>query len=153
VIQGHALPPDFVLFWRAYPRKVGKPKALKAWQKLRPPLDRVLAALAWQVPSPDWLEAGGKYIPYPEAYLNAGRWDDEPVNLPNVDAKTLRAVSNSQAWLDSRNRKGTTTHEITARRPEVRSGHDQAPNALRERDDDQPDGPGDLLESLGGFVD
>jgi hypothetical protein len=142
-----------VAFWAAYPKKVGKIESFKIWQAMRPPIDRVLATLAWQRVSLKWLEDGGQYVPDPERWLKKGRWEDEPMVMPNVDAKTLRAVASSQSWLNTRNQKGTTPHEITAGRPETRRGHDQAPDALRERDDDKPDGPGDLLESLGGFVD
>jgi len=71
-------PADFVKFWAAYPRKVGKADALRAWKRHRPPIEQVLAALKWQVASDSWTENGGEFIPHPASYLNAGRWEDEP---------------------------------------------------------------------------
>lgn len=74
--------PGFAEFWRAYPNKTGKRAAVNAWRKLRPPLDAVLAALAWQVGQPQWLRDGGDFIPHPATWLNRGSWQDEPMALP-----------------------------------------------------------------------
>lgn len=68
----------FAEFWTVYPKKVGKDKALDAWNKKKPPLDAVLKALAWQIQSDAWRKEGGAYIPHPTTYLNQGRWKDEP---------------------------------------------------------------------------
>lgn len=73
-------PTLFDRFWRAYPRKVAKPDAHKAFVKLKPTeefLAALLAALAWQRESHDWTKDGGHYIPYPASWLNARRWEDE----------------------------------------------------------------------------
>jgi hypothetical protein len=72
---------DFDAFWQAYPRKVGKDAALKAWRKRRPDralLDAMLRALDWQRNSPQWRKDDGQYVPYPSTWLNQGRWQDEP---------------------------------------------------------------------------
>ncbi len=66
---------DFSRFWQSYPKKTGKGAALKAWNKLKPPLQQVLAALQWQKASKPWLEG---FIPLPTTYLNQERWNDEP---------------------------------------------------------------------------
>ena len=68
----------FEEFWKAYPRKVSKDAAQKAWVKCKPPLQDVLQALAWQVRSEQWRQDNGAFIPYPATYLNKGRWKDEP---------------------------------------------------------------------------
>lgn len=70
----------FEEFWGIYPRKTGKREAWEVWQRLKPPLESVLSALAWQVKSDQWTRDGGKYIPSPTTYLNQGRWEDEPVS-------------------------------------------------------------------------
>lgn len=70
--------PGFDGFWAAYPRKVGKAAARRAWERQAPPLDRVLATLAWQTKAADWTKDGGLYIPHPTTWLNRGSWDDEP---------------------------------------------------------------------------
>ena len=67
-------------FWKAYPKKVGKDKAITAWSKKKPPLIDVLEALQWQVISEQWKSG---YIPNPATYINDGRWQDEPqINKP-----------------------------------------------------------------------
>lgn len=70
-------PDGFEEFYAAYPRKVGKPAAKKAYRaalkaKAKHPeimagLDRYLATR----PDP-------KYIPYPATFLNQERWKDHP---------------------------------------------------------------------------
>jgi hypothetical protein len=68
--------PGFDEFWNNYPRKVAKAIAQKAWNKNKPPLDKVLTALAWQSRQQQWVEAG-HFIPHPSTYINAQRWEDE----------------------------------------------------------------------------
>jgi uncharacterized protein YdaU (DUF1376 family) len=66
---------DFSYFWQCYPKKTGKGAALKAWNKLKPPVKQILAALQWQKVSKPWVEG---FIPLPTTYLNQERWNDEP---------------------------------------------------------------------------
>lgn len=68
----------FNQFWEAYPKKVGKESARKSWNKIRPNLQDVLKALAWQKESKQWFEKGGQFIPNPATYLNQHRWEDQP---------------------------------------------------------------------------
>lgn len=67
----------FNSFWSAYPRKIGKSEAGKAWQKLKPDLAVVLTALETQTSSDQWQRDGGKFIPHPTTWLNQKRWEDE----------------------------------------------------------------------------
>jgi hypothetical protein len=67
----------FETFWSSYPKKVGKDSARKAWNKTKPLLDDVLAALHWQRDSEQWKKNSGQFIPNPSTYLNQGRWQDE----------------------------------------------------------------------------
>jgi hypothetical protein len=71
---------EFDVFYKAYPRKVAKGDARKAWQstkKIRPPLANILAALQAQCSTEQWLKDNHAYIPYPATWLRAERWDDE----------------------------------------------------------------------------
>jgi hypothetical protein len=70
---------DFDLFWKSYPRKVGKKAAFQAWKKAkdRPPIESILKSLEAQKASIDWTKEGGQYVPHPKSWLNAGRWSDE----------------------------------------------------------------------------
>lgn len=80
----------FTEFWQAYPRKVGKGAAQKAWDKLKPDLDSVLAALAWQTKQDAWTKDGGQFIPHPGTYLNQRRWEDEkPLDNSNATRYNL----------------------------------------------------------------
>jgi hypothetical protein len=85
---------DFETFWRAYPRRVGKLKAQREWQRLRPPLAEALSALEWQ--RGQWDDP--KYVPHPATWLHQGRWMDEPAERMAVSAtaaKVLKIVGRS----------------------------------------------------------
>lgn len=73
--------PLFDLFWGAYPRKVSKADARKAFAKLNPDaalVEDMLRALDWQKRLPEWTRDGGQFVPYPATWLNSRRWEDEP---------------------------------------------------------------------------
>ena len=70
---------EFEMFWEAYPKKIGKSEAMKAWTKIKPSVQDVLKALKWQKKSEQWAKDGGQFIPNPATYLNQGRWQDEPI--------------------------------------------------------------------------
>lgn len=71
----------FAAFWEAYPKKVGKEAARKAWKKVKPDAalhERILMAVDTAKGCDQWRREGGRYIPNPATWLNQGRWDDEP---------------------------------------------------------------------------
>lgn len=63
-------------FWLAYPNKVGKPKALMAWKRLKPDLATVLAGLKRWKASDQWTKNDGQFIPHPTTWLNREGWND-----------------------------------------------------------------------------
>lgn len=69
----------FDSFWKAYPRKTAKDDARKAWDKVNPPLQACLDALAWQAKQEAWTKDGGQFIPYPATWINRGSWQDEVI--------------------------------------------------------------------------
>lgn len=73
-----ATPVGFAEFWAAYPKKVGKIAALKAWKRCKADLGEVLNAINRQKLGANWTKDGGQYIPNPATWINEGRWDDEP---------------------------------------------------------------------------
>ena len=78
----------FARFWTAYPRKVSKETARKAFERIDPDedlLNAMIEAIEKQKLSPQWQEDGGQYIPHPATWLNGKRWEDEP--------QTIRAVT------------------------------------------------------------
>lgn len=88
----------FAEFWAAYPKKVGKKAAEKAWLRLRPDADlhaKIVQAVEHAKRSIQWHRENGRYIPNPATWLNQGRWDDECVELPDNsgDPKAKAAAS------------------------------------------------------------
>ncbi len=79
---------DFDKFWAAYPKKVAKADARKAWAQtkdIRPELTNLLSAVKAACKTEAWMKDGGKYIPHPATWLRGERWEDElEVSLPNV---------------------------------------------------------------------
>lgn len=72
---------DFEIFWKAYPKKVGKGKAFESWQKIKPSAElqaKILRAVSEQSRSAQWQKENGQYIPNPVTWLNQRRWDDSP---------------------------------------------------------------------------
>ncbi len=90
--------PEFSSFWRAYPRKIAKGDARKAWKQtagIRPALQHVLGAIACARSTEQWTLAGGKYIPHPATWLRGERWED----VHEVDI--LRATTDGRPWWQS----------------------------------------------------
>ena len=66
----------FNRFWRTYPRKVDKQRALAEWRKLAPDpelVERILQALGKQCTSSQWQDV--EYIPHPRTWLHNRRWE------------------------------------------------------------------------------
>lgn len=79
-------PELFERFWKAYPKKVAKGTAAKAFKKAKVDeslLQDILKALEWQRETKQWKAEGGQYIPNPATYLNGRRWEDEQEGQPN----------------------------------------------------------------------
>lgn len=99
--------PDFLSFWTAYPKKVGKDDAYKAWQQRRPPLVQVLEALTKQH---DWLRRdGGTYTPNPATWIRQGRYQDEPPAVPASSAPPEDDQIHAKrllAYLEEKERRG-----------------------------------------------
>lgn len=70
----------FDQFWKAYPRKVAKPEAMKAFVRIKPDaelMQQIMSALERAKASRDWQKDDGQFIPYPSTWLNQARWEDE----------------------------------------------------------------------------
>jgi hypothetical protein len=98
---------SFDVFWREYPRKVGKGAAFKAWNKILSPsqvLIAILHALEWQCKSIDWIKDNGAFIPHPATYLNQQRWLDEPSppNGPTLSPDSLKAMQAARRFIEGK---------------------------------------------------
>lgn len=86
----------FETFWKAYPKRVGKDAARKAFDKRKPDeamLNSMLSAIQSQSLTLDWQKDGGQFIPHPATWLNQGRWQDELVSgEPTTNPLLLGAI-------------------------------------------------------------
>ena len=76
------LPPGFADFWKAYPRRVGKGAAVRAYVKVGG--QSVLPDILKDLKRREWPE-DVQYIPHPATYLNQWRWLDEDAQLLEGD--------------------------------------------------------------------
>ena len=74
---------DFDVFWKAYPKKVGKEYARRSFAKAKVDIQTLLSAIEKQKQSEQWQRDNGQYIPNPSTWLNQGRWEDE---LPIINS-------------------------------------------------------------------
>lgn len=81
----------FDQFWAAYPKRVAKGDARRAWALVNPDdqlFKQMLHAIDWQKHTRDWMKDGGQFIPYPATWLRAERWADE---LPEAKPSPAKA--------------------------------------------------------------
>lgn len=93
----------FDRFWEAYPRKIGKGSAERAWGRIKPDeqlLAAMLAAIAAQ--RPQWTEP--KFTPHPTTWLNGKRWLDEVDEDP--EAASRRLTQRAAAAIEARRQQG-----------------------------------------------
>lgn len=85
----------FDVFWNAYPKKVGKEAARKAFARVKVPVETLTAAVQRQKGSDQWSRDNGQYIPNPATWLNQGRWEDElaPAGKPQQQKKKFDGAS------------------------------------------------------------
>lgn len=81
--------PMFEKFWRAYPKKVDKGKALSKWNYIcnkkgdRPTWKQIKTAILQQLKTERWKDP--KYIPNPTTWLNQSRWLDDPKEMTSYN--------------------------------------------------------------------
>jgi hypothetical protein len=82
---------QFARVWDIYPKKESPRTALAAWLAITPLptpefTDHAIATIARQRQTPEWLKEGGQFVPRLENWIQQGRWNDEPSELPFVSA-------------------------------------------------------------------
>lgn len=73
----------FDKFWKAYPKRVAKGDAIKAWKAngCDAIVDTIVRKVKKYAKTDDWTKEGRKFCPYPASWLNSKRWnDDDPVD-------------------------------------------------------------------------
>lgn len=78
--SAEALEAEFDAWWPAYPRKVGKGAALRAWKTARKRVEvrEITDGLRAAVQAWEKNRTETHYIPHPASWLNAQRWLDDP---------------------------------------------------------------------------
>jgi hypothetical protein len=66
-------------FWQAYPKRVKKQDALKAWGQVKAEslTQVILESLTQFRSSSEWTRENGRFIPHPATWLRNRRWEDE----------------------------------------------------------------------------
>ncbi len=73
-------PDGFDRFWSAWPKRVAKEAAVRAWRALKPSpvlIETIIADVVARSTSEQWAREGRRVVPNPATYLNQKRWQDE----------------------------------------------------------------------------
>ncbi len=71
----HPLAEDFEKFWNAYPKKVSKEQARRAFYKAKPNMSVIIPVLEKFKACQQWQDK--QYIPNPDTWVRNQRWEDE----------------------------------------------------------------------------
>jgi len=94
------VPSGFDEFWKVYPKKEGKAKALSAWKRIRKSDHAaVMAGLELWMVSNGWLECGGKYVPHASTFLNQKRWEEVPHSITGTPAPQHGPITDTRISL------------------------------------------------------
>lgn len=95
--------PGWMRFWDAYPKRVAKKEARKAWAQINPTpaqVDAMVEALAWQREEPSWQKDGRQFVPFPASWLRAMRWTDErPTSAAPLSDKNRTTLEAARAFI------------------------------------------------------
>lgn len=79
---------EFETFWKAYPRKIAKAEARKAWKQtegIRPEIQKLISAVTIACKTEQWIKNNGTFIPHAATWLRGERWEDvHEVSLPDI---------------------------------------------------------------------
>lgn len=87
----------FAEFWKVYPRKVGKNEAKKAFAKAHAVANGEVVLGAQRFAADPNLPTDKNYIPHPATWLNAGRWEDEPLPHREKSPEEKAALAKAEA--------------------------------------------------------
>lgn len=80
----------FEIFWSAYPKKVDKSGAKRAFKGVEVPVQQLVSALQEQQRSSQWNADGGRYIPNAATWLSRKGWEDK---LPVAGEKVPKGAT------------------------------------------------------------
>ena len=118
---GGALSTTFAEFYQAYPRKMARKEAERAWNRMAPEeRERAVAALPNHVRYWEASNTAREFIPYPASWLNGARYDDD-IEMPSVPEKVVAWWASEKGIMDKgrelgvRPRGGESMSEYKAR--------------------------------------
>ncbi len=126
----------FDSFWKAYPRKVGKQDAQKAFERINPG-DAFLATMLTSIDeakkTDGWQKENGKYVPYPATWLNGRRWEDDyehsQVPRPLSDhARQVKEAVEGQPERNKESERDLTRHQREIQETIAKIKKTRAPN-------------------------
>lgn len=79
----------FDKFWRAFRKKDGKQRAVKAWMKINPTSELFLSIFRGAEHEARMRNDRGTTPPYAELWLNERRWEDAPVERKESEREAL----------------------------------------------------------------
>jgi hypothetical protein len=82
----------FSEFWEVYPRKVGKSAAKKSFAKAYTCANGEVVLGAQRYANDPYLPLDKNFIPHPATWLNAGRWEDDPLPPRERSKEELIAI-------------------------------------------------------------
>lgn len=103
---------QFDLFWKIYPKKTDKGKALSKWAEICnrkdknriPTWKEIKRAIYAQKKTPRWqkVDKDGKalYIPLPTTWLNKSRWLDDPAEMVTFDFQNNNTNARANGYTD-----------------------------------------------------
>lgn len=99
----------FEEFWKLYPKKIAKPKAFKAFEKsckTQEDHEKIIASLREWVNSESWKKENGKWIPYPQKWLNEKYYESEvPLfSKPKGETTSIARTPSRQQQIDDENK-------------------------------------------------
>ncbi len=93
---------DFDVWWDAYPRKVGKGSAVKAYKAARKKTDAETLVRTLRQQTPALSAKGVDFIPYPATWLNGERWLDEAPRALTAVADPSELPPRERSWMERR---------------------------------------------------
>lgn len=87
--------PEFLSFFKSYPRKEDKLLAFKEWQKLKPSpelITEIMAGLEKHKQTERWQEDNGKYAVYACRFLKNRKWEDEIIIQPKREILRIKTL-------------------------------------------------------------
>ena len=109
----NSIPEGFAEFWEAYPKKMAKGDAIKAWGQMEAGqhLEKILETVKASAKLEAWTKDGGRFIPHPATWLRAQRWEDDVLFSTDTKGELLRKIQANRGFPNHPNHANATEEE------------------------------------------